>query len=58
MKCSEQIKKAGLKSKNQFSEITGVSTSTLSDWHRDKPRLFELLLLGTVEYLKGEQNEI
>jgi len=56
MKCSEQVKLAGLKSKNQFSEITGVAGSTLSDWHRDKPRLFELLLLGTVEYLKGEQN--
>jgi hypothetical protein len=35
MKCSEQVKLAGLKSLRQFSEITGVPKQTLTDWYND-----------------------
>jgi len=44
MKCSEQVKNAGLKSLRQFSEITGVPVTTLQDWHRNKEKLFKMLL--------------
>ncbi len=46
MKCSEQVKAAGLKSLRQFSEITGVPESTLKVWHKTKPKLFKILLKG------------
>jgi len=61
MKCSEQVKLAGLKSLRQFSEITGVAVTTLRDWHRDKQRLFEVVLIGAVSVrvaiLSKGQNE-
>ena len=44
MKCSEQVKLAGLKSLRQFSEITSVPVTTLQDWHRNKEKLFKMLL--------------
>ena len=44
MKCSEQVKLEGLKSLRQFSEITGVPVTTLQDWHRNKKKLFKMLL--------------
>jgi hypothetical protein len=38
MKCSEQVKLAGLKSLRQFSEITGVPKQTLTDWYNGKKK--------------------
>ena len=48
MKCSEEVKLAGVKSLRQFSEITGVPVTTLRDWHKNKKKLFEILLKGSV----------
>jgi len=53
MKCSEQVKLAGLKSLRQFSEITEVPESTLKVWHKTKKKLFEILLKGA----KSEQDD-
>ena len=39
-------KSSGLKSLTQVSQITGVSLNTLTNWHRDKPELFRIVLLG------------
>ncbi|MCP4985330.1 MAG: hypothetical protein GY928_04435 [Colwellia sp.] len=50
MKCSEQVKLAGLKSLRRFSEITEVPESTLKVWQKSKPKLFEILLKGAVSY--------
>jgi len=43
---SEQCKVAGLKSLIELSKISSVSVQTLINWHRDKPTLFDVLLVG------------
>jgi len=45
---SQQAKAVGLKSLLQVSEITGVSIQTLSNWAKDKPKLFCAVLAGCV----------
>lgn len=45
---SKQAKSAGLKSLTQVSELTGVGLSTLNNWHKDKPKLFKIVLYGCV----------
>ena len=51
---AQQAKSVGLKSLTAVSEITGVSLNTLTNWHKHKPRLFAILLLGCV--LKIDEN--
>ena len=43
---AQQAKGMGLKSLTQVSQITGVSLNTLTNWHRDKPDLFLIVLIG------------
>lgn len=43
---SQQAKAAGLRSLSEVVRLTGVSYQTLTNWHRDKPELFEVVLLG------------
>lgn len=43
---SQQAKAAGLKSLTEVMEKTGVSLQTLTNWHRDKPKLFEIVITG------------
>jgi len=50
MSPAEQAKAKGLKSLSQVSEITGVSLQTLSNWAKDKPKLFEVVLIGAVHF--------
>jgi hypothetical protein len=57
MKCSEQVKLAGLKSLCQFSEITGVAETTLRDWCKNKPKLFKIVLKGAVCEMIVEQRK-
>jgi len=45
---SEQCKAAGLKSLAELAKISGASTRTLINWHRDKPELFATVLAGAV----------
>jgi len=45
---AQQAKRLGLKSLTQASQITGVSLSALTNWHRSKPELFRIILLGCV----------
>lgn len=47
-KPSEKVKAAGLKSLAELSEKSGESVQTLNNWHKNKPRVFELLLKGAV----------
>ena len=46
MAASKQAKELGLKSLKQVSELTGQSPQTLINWHKNKPELFEVVLLG------------
>lgn len=48
MKPSEKCKAAGLKSLAELSEISGESVQTLNNWHKNKPKLFDLVLRGAV----------
>ena len=43
---AQQAKSIGLNSLTQVSQITGVSLNTLTNWHRDKPELFRIVLIG------------
>ena len=43
---SEKVKAKGLKSLKQMSEMVKRPVSTLHNWHREYPDLFNLLLLG------------
>lgn len=43
---SEQCKQAGLKSLAELSRISEVSEQTLINWHKNKPALFGLIVLG------------
>ncbi len=43
---SQQCKSAGLDSLAQVSKMTGVSVQTLSNWHKHKPDLFKIVILG------------
>jgi hypothetical protein len=45
---AQQAKAEGLKSLSQVSQMTGVSLQTLTNWHRNKPLLFAVVLAGCV----------
>ena len=49
---SQQAKAAGLKNLRGVSELTGVSIQTLSNWAKNKPELFGLVLAGCVSKAK------
>lgn len=54
MTASQQAKAAGLKSLLQVQQLTGQSAQTLINWHRDKPVLFQIVLLGCISRLKND----
>jgi len=45
---SQQAKAAGLKSLLEVSELTGTSIQTLSNWAKNKPELFSVVIAGCV----------
>ena len=47
MTAQEQANKAGF-TLAEVTVITGKARSTLIDWHRDQPILFQIVLLGCV----------
>ena len=51
-KPSELCKEAGLSSLNQLAEITGESVQTLNNWHKNKPKLFKVVIAGAVAILR------
>lgn len=57
MKPSEICKKAGLKNLEECSERSGVSVQTLTNWSRDKPKLFNYLVRG-VALDKEVENDV
>ena len=46
MTASQQAKKAGLESLAEVTRMTGQSKETLSNWSRNKPDLFNIVLIG------------
>ena len=47
MRPHEQCKLIGLNSLVEVSKISGVSIQTLNNWSKNKPSLFEVVLLGS-----------
>ncbi len=56
MKPSEECKEAGLKSLAELSDMTEVSVQTLNNWFKDKPALFDIVLVGAV--VKKVENNV
>lgn len=48
---SQVAKAAGLKSLSQVSRMTDVSLQTLTNWHRNKPKLFAVVIAGCMACL-------
>lgn len=48
VKPSEFCKSAGLKSLAELVEATATSEQTLINWHRNKPKLFAVVVAGAV----------
>jgi len=46
MSPAQTAKAYGLKSLIQVSEISGVNMGTLHNWHREKEKLFHVVLMG------------
>jgi len=57
MTASKQAKQAGLKSLSELSEITGTSPQTLINWYNNKPKLFAVVVAGSVA-IKGDNNNV
>ena len=55
MTASKQAKELGLKSLTQVSELTGQSLQTLTNWFNDKPKLFNVVLIGCVQLTTHKQ---
>ena len=52
---SQQAKEAGLKNLLQVQQLTGQSAQTLINWHRDKPELFKIVIIGCAASLQTYQ---
>ena len=51
---SQKAKSVGLKSLTQVKDLIGKSLNTLSNWHRESPDLFDVVLLGCLVKLGKE----
>lgn len=49
MTLSKRCQSAGLSGGAELSRITGTSKETLTNWMKNKPKLFEVVLLGAVQ---------
>ena len=58
MSPSEQCKSAGLKSLAELSRISGESVQTLINWHKNKPKLFSVLIAGAIHKVQNGINEM
>tara|TARA_R110002020_G_scaffold85307_3_gene210618 strand:- start:91 stop:381 length:291 start_codon:yes stop_codon:yes gene_type:complete len=51
---SQQAKASGFNSLRQVANLTHVKERTLYNWHKDKPELFKVVLLGCVALNYGK----
>ena len=50
MKPSEMCKKAGLAGLQELANLTEVGDRTLINWHKHKPQLFRIVILGAAKW--------
>jgi len=55
MSASIEARSKGLDSLEQVSKLTGVSVTTLNNWYLNKPKLFRVVLLGSITLLKKQR---
>ena len=55
MTASQQAKAAGLKSLAVVVEMTGASYQTLTNWHKNKPELFRVVIAGCKAIIDGSR---
>jgi hypothetical protein len=55
MTLSKLLRQAGLESLAELSEISGVPVRTLQDWHKTKPKLIEVILIGCKSTKESKQ---
>ena len=48
MSASKEAKKLGVKNLTEVAEMTDQSLQTLRNWHRNKPKLFRVVIAGCV----------
>ena len=51
---SKQCKSSGLDSLAELVRITGVQERTIINWHKNKPILFSVVILGAVAIKNNE----
>lgn len=51
---SKAAKAAGLKSLREVQDLTRQSAQTLTNWHKNKPELFRVVIAGCAA-IKGER---
>lgn len=56
MTASQQAKAAGLKSLAVVVEMTGASYQTLTNWHKNKPELFRIVIAGCKAIIDGAES--
>lgn len=47
---SQLAKSLGAKSLADVSKKTGISPQTLNNWHKNRPKLFKILIIGCKNY--------
>lgn len=52
---SRQAKAIGLKSLTQVSKMTDISLQTLTNWHKNRKKLFVVVLAGCKSMLNREE---
>ena len=55
MKAHQEAKAAGMKSLAHMAELTGEPAEKLRRWHRDRPRLFSIVLFGCQKVLENNK---
>jgi AcrR family transcriptional regulator len=52
MTASQKARSKGLDSLAQITRITGVSKETLTNWHKNKESLFNIVIIGCLEDIR------
>jgi hypothetical protein len=57
MTTAKTVKEAGLKSLAEVSEMTGQSRQVLDAWHKERPTLFKIVLLGCLSLREAHKQQ-
>lgn len=55
---AQKAKDLGLKSLKQVSELSNTPLSTLHDWAKTRPKLFEVILLGCLKQTERPHSHV